>query len=72
MEEFLTSLNSIVGLDQLLDNFSAKLRETLGAKSVYVVLHEPITDRYLGRKARGDDAELLILFNRVGHGLAFQ
>ncbi|MEK7251373.1 MAG: hypothetical protein AAB209_13230, partial [Bacteroidota bacterium] len=42
-EEFLKSLNYIVGLDQLLDSLSAKLRENLNAQAVYIVLFEPIT-----------------------------
>jgi len=57
--EFLKSLNLIVGLDQLLENFSAKLVEMLGANSLYLVLFEPITSRYVGRMAKGDKPELL-------------
>ena len=38
VEEFLRSLNLVVGLDQLLDILSAKLRDLSGARSVYVVL----------------------------------
>lgn len=52
-EEFLKSLNLIVGLDQLLENFSAKLKEILDAESLSVVLFEPITNRYVGKEAKG-------------------
>jgi signal transduction histidine kinase len=62
-EEFLTSLNLIVGLDQLLDNLSAKLRETLDAKTVYIIMLEPITNRYVGKRAKGINASLLAEFN---------
>ena len=51
--EILRSLNLIVGLDQILDNLCAKLREILNAGTVFVVLFEPITNRYTARKARG-------------------
>jgi signal transduction histidine kinase len=62
-EEFLKSLNTIVGLDQLLDNFSAKLKEIVDASSLYIVLYEPITNRYTGTKAKGARPELLREFN---------
>ena len=62
-EEFLKSLSSIVGLDQLLENFSAKLRELLGATAVYIILYEPITNRYIGKKAKGNNVELLTHLN---------
>ena len=62
-EEFLKSLNTIVGLDQLLDHFSAKLKEIADASTLYIVLYEPITNRYLGTKAKGDAPELLREFN---------
>ncbi len=62
-EEFLKSLNYIVGLDQLLDSLSAKLRENLNAQAVYIVLFEPITNRYVGKKAKGSDETLLAGFN---------
>jgi signal transduction histidine kinase len=52
-DEFLRALTTIVGLDQLLENFSAKLRETLHVETVYLVLYEPITNRYVGKKAKG-------------------
>lgn len=62
-EEFLKSLHLIVGLDQLLENFSAKLREMLDAATLYVVLFEPVTNRYVGKKAKGDHAEWLAALN---------
>jgi len=62
-EEFLKSLHLIVGLDQLLENFSAKLREMLDADTLYVVLLEPITDRYVGKKAKGNHGEWLAELN---------
>ncbi|MDZ7292420.1 MAG: ATP-binding protein [candidate division KSB1 bacterium] len=62
-EEFLKSLHLVVGLDQLLENFSAKLREMFDAGTVYVVLFEPITNRYVGKKAKGDHAEWLAELN---------
>ncbi len=62
-EDFLKSIGLIVGLDQLLENFSAKLREILDASNLYVVLFEPITNRYVGRKAKGTHPEWLAEFN---------
>jgi len=62
-EEFLRSLNLVVGLEQLLEVFSAKLKETLDASAVYVVLFEPITNRYLGRKVKGANPGALDEFN---------
>jgi two-component system, NtrC family, sensor kinase len=58
-EEFLKSLNTIVGLDQLLDHFSAKLKEIAGTSVLSVVLYEPITNRYVGTKAKGIPPEVL-------------
>lgn len=58
-EDFLGSISSIVGLDQLLENFSAKLADMLGSTAVYVALHEPITNRYVGKIAKGRNCELL-------------
>jgi len=63
LEEFLKSLNSIVGLDQLLDNFSAKLKELFDAAAVYIVLYEPITNRYVGKMAKGANPELVTSLN---------
>lgn len=62
-EELLKSLSLIVGLDQLLDSLSAKLREILNAKAVFVILFEPITNRYIGRRAKGNNEALLAEFN---------
>lgn len=58
-EEFTRSLTSIVGLDQLLENFTSKLKEILDAVTLFVVLYEPITGSYIGRKAKGQNAGLL-------------
>ena len=68
-EEFTRSLTSIVGLDQLLENFTSKLKEILDSASVFVVLYEPITGSYLGRKAKGQNAGLLaeFTFSRSDH-----
>jgi signal transduction histidine kinase len=62
-EEFLRSLSLIVGLDQLLENFSAKLTEMSGASALYLTLFEPITDRYVGKMAKGNKPELLAEFS---------
>ena len=59
VEEFLKSMNLIVGLNQLLENFSSRLRDALGAATIYTVLYEPITNRYVGKKAKGGAAGLL-------------
>lgn len=63
LEEFLKSLNSIVGLDQLLDNFTAKLKELFDAAAVYLVLYEPITNRYVGKIAKGVNPGLVTNLN---------
>jgi len=60
--ELLKSLNIIVGLDQLLDILGARLREILGADTVYISLFDPITHRYAGVTARGPGAERAPLF----------
>ncbi len=62
-EDFLESLHLIVGLDQLLENFSAKFREMFDAGAVYVILFEPITNRYVGKKTKGTHAEWLAELN---------
>lgn len=62
-EDFLKSMGSIIGLDQLLENFSANLAEMLGASALYLVLFEPITSRYVGRMAKGSKPELLAEFH---------
>jgi signal transduction histidine kinase len=62
-EEFIKSLHLIVGLEQLLENFSAKLKEMLAAETLYVVLFEPITNRYVGKKAKGAHVEWLAELN---------
>lgn len=68
-EEFVKTLHLIVGLEQLLENFSAKLKEMLAAETLYVVLFEPITNRYVGKKAKGAHAEWLaeLNFSRTDH-----
>jgi signal transduction histidine kinase len=62
-EEFLKSVAFIPDIDQLLVNFTSKFKEMFVADSVYMVLLEPVTNRYVGRKARGDNPELLSKFN---------
>lgn len=62
-DEFLRALTTIVGLDQLLENFSAKLRESLHVETVYLVLYEPITNRYVGKKAKGVHSAALEYLN---------
>jgi signal transduction histidine kinase len=52
-QEFLKSLNIVVGLDQLLDILAAHLRELSEAATVAIVLFEPITNRYTLRKQKG-------------------
>jgi len=58
-EEFLRSLSLLVGLEQVLENLSARFREMLNASSVYMVLFEPVMDTYVGKKAKGEKAEWL-------------
>jgi signal transduction histidine kinase len=62
-EEFLRSITLIPDIDQLLGNFTSKFTEMFAADSVYLVLLEPVTNRYVGRKAKGDKQELLSRFN---------
>lgn len=62
-EEFLRSLNLLVGLEQVLDNLSARFREMLNASTVYMVLFEPVTDTYVGKKAKGEKAGRLREFS---------
>ncbi|MEW6510117.1 MAG: ATP-binding protein [Bacteroidota bacterium] len=62
VEEFLRSLNLVVGLDQLLDLLSAKLKDLSGARTVFVILYEPVTNRFAGVKAKGDRPDLLTGF----------
>ncbi len=50
--EFLHSLNTIVGLDQLLENISIKLSEIVNAGSLYLVLFEPVTNHYINKKTK--------------------
>ena len=63
MEEFLRSLHLIAGVEQLLDNIAAKLVEILDTKAVAIVLFEPITGRYVGKKSKGTDADVMNLLN---------
>ena len=63
VDEFLRALTTIVGLDQLLENFSSKLKENLQVETVFLVLYEPITNRYIGRKAKGIRSKDLDLLN---------
>ena len=62
-DEFLRSLNLIVGLDQLLDVFSAKFREVSGTTTIFIALFEPITNRYNGCKAKGPESNRLAAFS---------
>ncbi len=62
-EEFLRSITLIPDIEQLLGNFTSKLKEMFVADSVYLVLLEPVTSRYVGRKAKGNKPELLSRFN---------
>lgn len=57
--EFLKSLNYIIGIDQLLDYFPARIKEIFDANSVYIFIFEPITHRYLCRKTKGSDFRTL-------------
>lgn len=68
-EDFLKTLTSVIGPDQLLEMISARLRESLSPDAVYIVLHEPITTRYIGRKAKGDASGFLreLNFSRTDH-----
>jgi len=59
VEEFLRSVNLVVGLDQLLEIISAKLRELSDAETVFISLYEPVTNRFTGRKAKGRSADSL-------------
>lgn len=62
-EEFLRSITLIPDIDQLLGNFTSKFRDMFAASSIYLVLLEPVTNRYVGRKAKGDRPELLSRFS---------
>jgi signal transduction histidine kinase len=64
--ELLKSLNIIVGLEQLLENLCARLREILGPATVYISLFDPITGRYAGVIARGPGEERAGLFGFSG------
>ena len=59
VEEFLRSVNLVVGLDQLLELLSARLRDLSGAETVFINLYEPVTNRFTGVKAKGRATELL-------------
>jgi signal transduction histidine kinase len=61
-EEFLRSLNLLVGLEQILENLTARFREMLDASTVYMVLFEPVMEMYIGKKAKGEKADLLAEF----------
>ena len=63
LEEFLKSINLIIGFDQLLESFITKTKEMLNVKSVCVILYEPITNRYSGRLVKGDQIAQLTEFN---------
>jgi signal transduction histidine kinase len=59
VEEFLRSVNIVVGLDQLLEILSAKIRDLSGAETVFITLYEPVTNRFSGVKAKGRAVGLL-------------
>ncbi len=59
VEEFIRSVNLVVGLDQLLEILSAKLRDLSGAETVFLALYEPVTNRFTGRKAKGHALDAL-------------
>jgi signal transduction histidine kinase len=54
--ELQKSLNLIVGLEQLLDNLSVRLKEIFSCETVFISLFDPITRRYAGVVARGAEA----------------
>ena len=60
VDEFLASLRLIAGLDQLLDYFSSGMRDLSGARSVAVLLLEPITGRYMSRSRNGQGKDLTL------------
>lgn len=60
--ELLKSLNLIVGLDQLLEILCARLKEIFGSLTVTISLFDPITRRYAGLMARGQNAGSAPLF----------
>ena len=53
----------MVGLNQLLEILTAKLRDLSGAGAVYLALYEPITLRYIGRIAKGANDTMLPAIN---------
>lgn len=59
VEEFLRSVNLVLGLNQLLEILSAKLRDLSGAETVFLALYEPVTNRFTGRKAKGRTPDAL-------------
>jgi signal transduction histidine kinase len=59
-DQFAASLNSIVALEQLLDYVAAHLADISGARSVYILLAQPITDRHTCRKALGGEWDIVI------------
>ena len=67
-DEVLRSLNLVVGLDQLLEVFSAKFREVSETPTVFIALFEPITNRYNGCKAKGINADRLAASSFSGTG----
>lgn len=55
VEEILTPLTSFLDVDQLIQNFTAKLKEKFSSRAVYFLLFEPITERYTVRKGKGEE-----------------
>lgn len=62
---FLHSLNSIVGLEQLLENISIKLCEIVDASNIYFILFEPVTNHYVSRgiKSNNDTSFAELIFS---------
>lgn len=56
-DELLRPLPSIIGLDQLVDYLRATLAELLGVSIVYILLYEPITGRFTGRRGFGAEPD---------------
>jgi len=59
IEQFTSSLSAIVGTDQLLSYVAAQMSDHSGAAGVFVLLLQPITNRYVGRMTHGGEDRLL-------------
>ncbi|HEY9166673.1 MAG TPA: ATP-binding protein [Candidatus Kryptonia bacterium] len=58
-EEFLRSITLIPDIDQLLGHFTSKFAEMFAADSIYLVLLEPVTNRYVIRRTKGGKPSLV-------------